>query len=43
MEKILLEALLRPTVNREVIQHRQHGFNKGKSCLSNLVVVHDLL
>ncbi|KAK4806138.1 hypothetical protein QYF61_001061 [Mycteria americana] len=41
MEKIILGTVERHLKDNAIIRHSQHGFPKGKSCLSNLISFYD--
>ncbi|KAK4810585.1 hypothetical protein QYF61_007322 [Mycteria americana] len=41
MEKIILGTTERHLKNNAIIRHSQHGFTKGKSCLTNLISFYD--
>ncbi|CAM5102982.1 unnamed protein product [Eretmochelys imbricata] len=41
MEQVLKETILKHLEERKVIRNSQHGFTKGKSCLTNLIAFSD--
>ncbi|GAB0203757.1 mitochondrial enolase superfamily member 1 [Grus japonensis] len=41
MEQIILCTIERHLKNNAIIRHSQHGFTKGKSCLTNLISFYD--
>ncbi|CAM4561752.1 unnamed protein product [Caretta caretta] len=41
MEQVLKESILKHFEERKVIRKSQHGFTKGKSCLTNLIASYD--
>ncbi|CAM4593510.1 unnamed protein product [Caretta caretta] len=41
MEQVLKESILKHLEERKVIRNSQHGFTKGKSCLTNLTALYD--
>ncbi|CAM4628179.1 unnamed protein product [Lepidochelys olivacea] len=41
MEQVHKESILKHLQERKVIRNSQHGFTKGKSCLTNLIAFYD--
>jgi len=37
MEQLILEVFIKQMKEKKVIRSSQHGFKKGKSCLTNLI------
>jgi len=37
MEQLILEVIMKQVEEKKVIRSSQHGFTKGKSCLTNLI------
>jgi len=41
MEQLILEVIIKQVKEKKVIRSSQHGFTKGKSCLTNLIALYD--
>jgi len=41
MEQLILEVIIKQVEENKVIRSNQHGFSKGKSCVTNLIAFYD--
>jgi len=41
MEQLILAVIIKQVEEKKVIRSSQHGFTKGKSCLTNLIAFYD--
>jgi len=41
MEQLILEVIIKQAEEKKVIRSSQHGFTKGKSCLTNLIAFYN--
>jgi len=41
MEQLILEVINKQVEEKEVLRSSQHGFTKGKSCLTHLMAFYD--
>jgi len=41
MEQLILQVIIQQVEEKKVIRSSQHGFTKGKSCLTNLIAFYD--
>jgi len=41
MEQLIPEVIIKEVEAKKVIRSSQHGFTKGKSCLTNLIPIDD--
>jgi len=41
MEQLILEVIIKQVEEKKVIRSSQHGFTKGKSCLTNLIAFYE--
>jgi len=41
MEQLILDVIAKQVEEKKVIRSSQHGFTKGKSCLTNLIAFYD--
>jgi len=41
MEQLILEVIIKQVEEKKVIRSSQHGFTKGKSCLTNFIAFYD--